>query len=272
VCVRVAAKVSGSIPEALTTGELRDRIFELANKAGVNIKHVFVLSAGKSQIANAYAAKSSIVMFTDYLLKRLTKREVDAITGHELTHLRLGHPKKLGLTLIAAILFPTLFRAAWRVASSFLMGSLAAITGRAEPVTAYWLRFDAWLIGWSQLDLVLVATGFAIFYLRARIFERAADAGSLQLAGDPEAMITGLLKLSRLNLMPIQWGKVAGSITTASNRSSRTISKKKRLHTPPNPTHSPMRRQPIITPFPKAPTTSSTRWFTRAAPPTISGS
>jgi len=214
LCVRGAAAVSGSAPEALTTGELRDRIFQLAAKAGVKIKHVFVLSAGKSQVANAFAAKSSIVIFTDYLLQRMSKREVDAITGHELTHLRLGHPRKLGLTLLVAILSPTLFRGCWSMASSFVVGGLSAIAGPDKYDVVHQLKFAEWLQQRPQLDLVLVAAGFAIFYQRARIFERAADQGSVQLVGDPEAMITGLLKLSRLNLMPIQWGKVTGSILT----------------------------------------------------------
>jgi Zn-dependent protease with chaperone function len=214
LCLRGAAAISGSAPEALTTGELRDRIFQLAAKAGVKIKQVFVLSAGKSQVANAFAAKSSIVIFTDYLLKRMSKREVDAITGHELTHLRLGHPRKLGFTLLAAVLAPTLFRACWSMASTFLIGSLSAIAGPDKSDVVHQLKFADWLEQLPQLDLVLVAIGFAIFYLRARLFERAADAGSVQLVGDPEAMISGLLKISRLNLMPIQWGKITGSILT----------------------------------------------------------
>jgi Zn-dependent protease with chaperone function len=214
ICVRGAVKMSGSAPEALTTGELRDRIFELAKKAGVEIKHLFVLSAGKSQIANAFAAKSGIVMFTDYLLQRMTKREVDAIAGHELTHLRLGHPKKLGLILVGAVLAPTLFRVSWSLASSLLTGVLSMYAVPSSSGVFTRLQFDEWLRQWPHLDLVLVVTGFAFFYMRARTFERAADAGSVQLVGDPEAMITGLLKLSRLNLMPIQWGKVTGSIMT----------------------------------------------------------
>jgi Zn-dependent protease with chaperone function len=57
-------------------------------------------------------------------------------------------------------------------------------------------------VGWSQLDLVLIVAGLGVFYLLARRFERVADEGSVQLSGDPEAMITALLKVSRLNPLP----------------------------------------------------------------------
>ena len=93
LCLRAKIKISGVAPEALTTGELRDRVFEMAKRATVQIKQVFVVSAGRMQIANAYATGAQTVMFTDYLLQRLNKREVDAIAGHELSHLRHGHPR-----------------------------------------------------------------------------------------------------------------------------------------------------------------------------------
>ena len=77
-----------------------------------------------------------------------------------------------------------------------------------------WYRWGPRLVGWSQLDLLLIVAGFGVFYLLSRHFERIADEGSVKLVGDPEAMITALLKVSRINLTPIQWGKVTGTILT----------------------------------------------------------
>ncbi len=214
VCLRVKIKVSGAGPEALTTGELRDRVFEMAKLASVKIKQVFVLSSGRMQVANAYATGAQTVMFTDYLLQRLTKHEVDAIAGHELTHLRHRHPKKLGLTLIGVILFPSIFRGTWTIFTVWISELLTTISGGDRDVLMQWYRWSPKLVAWSQLDLVLILAGFGVFYLLARRFERIADEGSVQLSGDPEAMITALLKVSRLNLTPIQWGKVTGSLLT----------------------------------------------------------
>ncbi len=214
VCLRAKIKVSGVAPQALTTGELRDRVFELAKRAAVKIKQVFVLSAGRMQVANAYATGAQTVMFTDYLLQRLTKREVDAIAGHELTHLRHRHPKKLGLMIIGVILFPSIFRGAWGLFMGLVSEVITAVSGGDRDVLMQWYRWGPRLGAWSQLDLLLLVAGFGAFYLLSRHFERIADEGSVKLVGDAEAMMTALLKVSRLNLTPIQWGKVTGSLLT----------------------------------------------------------
>jgi hypothetical protein len=65
-----------------------------------------------------------------------------------------------------------------------------------------------------ELDLLFYLIGLTLFYLQSRILENSADAGAVRLTGDPEAMITALLKLGRLNLMPIQWGRASGSLLT----------------------------------------------------------
>ncbi len=214
LCLRAKIRVSRVAPEALTTGELRDRVFELAKRAGVNIKQVFVVGAGRAQLANAYATGTQTVMFTDYLLQRLTKREVDAIAGHELSHLRHKHPTKLGMTLIAVILFPSIFRGTWTLFTGWFGELLTAVSGGNRAALIEWYRWSSKLVAWPQLDLLLMVAGFGLFYLLSRRFERVADEGSVLLAGDPEAMMTALLKVSRLNLTPIQWGKVTGSILT----------------------------------------------------------
>ena len=56
--VYLKLRVMKSYPQPLETGELRDRIFALAGRLGVKVRRVFVLPAGKGQVANAYAAKA----------------------------------------------------------------------------------------------------------------------------------------------------------------------------------------------------------------------
>jgi hypothetical protein len=65
-----------------------------------------------------------------------------------------------------------------------------------------------------ELDLIFFLFGLSLFYLQSRYMENTADAGAVRLTGDPEAVITGLLKLGRLNLLPVQWGPVTGSLLT----------------------------------------------------------
>ncbi|HKR96786.1 MAG TPA: M48 family metalloprotease, partial [Candidatus Angelobacter sp.] len=206
----VQMKVNKSYPHALTTGELRDRVFALANKARVKITQILVLPTGKGQIANAYATGNQVVMFTDYLLQHLSKREVDAVAAHEIAHLELGHVKKRALALCAALMLPGLLG----IYLQPFFFSLSQISSMPPGVLGHVYSGMAWFWHWSQRDFFLILTALMLFYLLSRRFEFAADERAVSLNGDAEAQITGLLKLSRLNLMPIQWGKATGTWLT----------------------------------------------------------
>lgn len=205
----VQMRVSNSYPHALTTGELRDRVFALANKARVKVTQIFVLPTGKGQIANAYATGNRVVMFTDYLLQHLSKREVEAVAAHEIAHLELGHVKKRALALYAALVFPGLLGMCLEI-----FFNPTRISNVPAGVAAHLYSAATWFWHWSQRDFVLILTALMLFYLLSRRFEFAADERAVALNGDAEAQISGLLKLSRLNLMPIQWGKATGTWLT----------------------------------------------------------
>jgi Zn-dependent protease with chaperone function len=205
-----------TLPQPLTTGELRDRIFSLAQRLGVEVKQIFILPSGKGQVANAFAARNGIVMFTDYLLEHLNKREVDGVAAHELAHLSYKHPAKIGFGLLAAIFLPNYFP--WL--SRTIMGLLAVALGfvsdaslRSSLTLHIWRGVNQFNI-WPERDLVLLIVGFAGFYLLSRHFENVADATAVRLTGDAEAQITGILKITRLGLMPIRWGKATEAWVT----------------------------------------------------------
>ena len=203
-------RVGKSYPHALTRGELRDRVFTLASKAGVSISQIFVLPTGKSQVANAYASGNRVVMFTDYLLQHLTKREVEGVAAHEIAHIQLGHVGKRALTFYAALILPGLL-------SGFIQGFIHSNSrGRTSAVGAIGHAYAAatWFWQWSQRDFILMLLALLVFYCVSRRFEYAADERGAELTGDAESQISGLLKLSRLNLMPIQWGKGTGTWLT----------------------------------------------------------
>lgn len=203
ICHNIRLRLTRAYPFALTTGELRDRVFDLAKKAGVEVRQIFVLPTGKGQVANAYASGAQIVMFTDYLLEHLTKREVDGVAAHELSHLRYKHVPKRVAAFYCALVLPALL-------AGFFQGFFASSLHLLRLQTPAMLRLHSagmWFWNWSQRDFILVLLGLAGFYLLSRRFEHEADAGAVLLTCDPEAQITGLLKLSRLNLMPIHWGR-----------------------------------------------------------------
>jgi len=195
-------RVSKSYPYSLTRGELRDRVFALAAKAGMSITQIFVLPTGKSQMANAFASGNRVVMFTDYLLQHLTRREVEGVAAHEIAHIQLGHVRKRALMFYGAFLLPPLIGSL--VEDSIRpYASLTSVAGLAGHLYGA----IVWFWQWSQRDFVLILIGLSLFYLLSRRFEHEADERGAELTGDAEAQISGLLKLSRLNLMPIHWSK-----------------------------------------------------------------
>ena len=171
---------------ALTTGELRDRAFALAQIAGTKLNQLYVLPTERMRMANAFAHRAQNIYLTDYLVKNLTKREVDAILAHELAHLQKKHlSRRMTMTFVV------------------VLGITFAVVS-----TAYWLP-RGFPIGPIILGILLLA-----LYFRSRRNEFAADAGALKLTGDGEALITGLAKLTTLNTMPIHWSKFDEKLLT----------------------------------------------------------
>jgi len=181
VAARRLVKALDLAPHALTVGELRDRVFSLAQQAGVKLRQLYILPAGKGRMPNAFARHGNDILLTDYLLEHLSKREVDAVVAHELAHLKRRHPT----TLLVAFLLVT--------------GGAAALYSLAHRAVV--------LAGWVPVLPLLVLLVMLAHYFFRRRYERAADAGAVKLTGDPEAMTSALVKLSRLNLLPIHWGK-----------------------------------------------------------------
>lgn len=212
----VKFRITKELPQPLTTGELRDRIFAMAGRQGVSVQQIFILPAGKGQIANAYAAGNRIVMFTDYLLEHLNKREVDGIAAHELAHLRHKHPGSRVLAFMAVIFLPLYFTWLTRTVTGLAASPVEFLTTSAvgtKLVSAWWKALSIFE-QWSQRDFFLLMVGLTGFYFFSRHCENVADAAAVRLTGDAEAQITGLLKVSRLNLIPIRWGKMSESWLT----------------------------------------------------------
>jgi Zn-dependent protease with chaperone function len=178
IAMQALLKHTGMQPQALSIGDLRDRAFSLADRLGVKLQQVYLIPSGKGQMANAFARTGNTIAFTDYLLKRMSRREVDFVLAHELTHLRLKHPIKLSQVHLIS----------WMVAVTFLITFSELF--RNDIAARYVVVF-----------MILSIVPF--FW--SRRFEYSADAGAVALTGDPGAAISALFKLSELNMMPTQW-------------------------------------------------------------------
>lgn len=182
---RLVMQANDLVVQALTVGELRDRIFALAQPAGVHLKQVYVLPSVHQGAVNAFAVRGGNVMLTDNLLRHLTKRELDAVMAHELAHLQYKHPQTL--------------QAIWVVAVLAAIGS--------HSVLSLWLPGSVIVPAAMLLSLI-------VYYFFSRRFEYQADRQATLLTNDPAAMITGLVKLAQIGQIPMEWGKREGLLMT----------------------------------------------------------
>ncbi len=182
---RLAASVGMEL-HAVTSGELRDRAFAIAQNAKAKLNQLYVLPAERMRMANAFAHVASNIYLTDYLLKNLSKHEVDAVIGHEVAHLQKKHIRTRLLVVF---------------------GVIAALT-----VATAWT--ERWIPAAIPTGPVIFGFVLLLMFFVSRRNEFDADAGAVKLTGDAEAMITSLARISRLNTMPIHWGKLDEKILT----------------------------------------------------------
>ena len=182
-------RLLGSRLHALTSGDLRNRIFDLAQVAGVKLRQVYVLPETSAQLSNAFARSDNSVMITNSVLKNLSRREVDGIMAHEIGHLQAQHLKQKATTTVAVII------------AANVVGIL--IVKFANLQNASPLVFAA-AVGVANL----------VVFFGSRRNEREADAIGVSLTRDPEAFISGLARLARLNLVPLHSGGWGQSLDT----------------------------------------------------------
>lgn len=176
---RALLKLTGMRPHALTTGPLRDRAFEMAQRLGVKLQQVYLIPSGKGQMANAFASSKQHISFTDVLLQRMSAREIDFVMGHELTHLKHKHPSKLAMI---------------RLGGLFLGVVLSSFLAFVPAINSHLVRY-----------FIIFGCMTSLPYFVSRRFEYSADAGAVAVTGDPRAAISALFKLAELNMMPTQW-------------------------------------------------------------------
>jgi heat shock protein HtpX len=153
-----------------------------------------------SDALNAFATgmneKQYSITVTSGLLQRLNDAEIEAVLGHELTHIRNGDVRLLVIAVVIAgvisffaeLVFRLLFQGGLSMRSrrSDRGGGSAA----AAIVIAVVLIVVAWLLS--------IVIRFAL----SRQREFLADAGSVELTKNPDAMIVALRKIEGRGELP----------------------------------------------------------------------
>lgn len=180
--------------EPLPEGELRNRLLDLALRAGFKATTIQVMDGSKrSGHSNAFFTGFGrfrrIVLF-DTLMEQLSEQEIEAVLAHEIGHYKLGHVPKM-LALFAGLGLAAFAGLAWLLETPAFVEAFgfshAAGVGPAFVLFALLAGpFGFWLI--------------PLLNLLARKHEYAADRFARRHAGGAEPMIMALRRLSRKNL------------------------------------------------------------------------
>ena len=164
----------------LTAGELKERVSALAARAGCPQVRVYISFSTRSQVANAFALPGRTIFLTAPLIRLLSKREVEAVAAHELSHVR--HSNRGGWTALCIAML--LCETPVREIVYLLPGGLAAA-------------------------MILPIAMFFAALRGSRKREFAADASAAALTGDPRAMISTLARIARNNDHPLAMNALA---------------------------------------------------------------
>jgi heat shock protein HtpX len=203
VWILIAYKFHQSMIDAITGGQevtrqenprLYNLLENLCISRGITMPKLKVM---ESDALNAFATglneKQYSVTVTTGLLARLDDPEVEAVLGHELTHIRNGDVRLLIIAVIIAgvisffaeLVFRALFQGGFNWRGSRRGGD--SDRGKGGAMAAILIALAVIAIAW----LLSIVIRFAL----SRQREYLADAGSVELTKNPDAMISALRKI-----------------------------------------------------------------------------
>jgi Zn-dependent protease with chaperone function len=169
-------KTAGASLLLLKSGALKERISYMAARVGRPQIKAYISFSARSQAAAAFTLPGKNIYLTASLVRSLSKREVDAVAAHELSHTGIPGRGQWMALAFAMLLF------------EFPLRELL-FTG---------------IMGWC-VAMLIPLTIFFVSLRKTRRSEFAADAGAVALCGDPRAMISSLARISRNNKSPLEW-------------------------------------------------------------------
>ena len=173
----------------LEEGELRDGLFELAERAGFQLSNVYMIDGSKrSTKANAYFTgfgKRKRIVLYDTLLDELSTTEIVAVLAHEIAHYRRHHVLiGMGIGIVKNGLMLGLM--------SLFLGSVAIPQALGSPVAEP--SFLLGIVGFGLLYTPVTELLSVAESALSRRHEYQADAFAAQL-GLAEPLTAGLKKI-----------------------------------------------------------------------------
>jgi heat shock protein HtpX len=170
-------------PEGAHERWLVDTVRRLADKAGIGMPDVAVYEGEPNAFATGAFKNSALVAVSSGLLESMSREELEAVLGHEISHVANGD--MVTLTLIQGVVNTFVVFLARVV--GFLVDRVVFRTERGIG-PGYFITVIV-----CQIVFSILASMIVMYFSRRREFR--ADAGSAQLLGSPRPMIGALMRL-----------------------------------------------------------------------------
>jgi heat shock protein HtpX len=179
-----AQVIDGS--EGTTQYWLVQTVHKLADAAGIGRPEVAIYEGPANAFATGAFRDSALVAVSSGLVDAMSKDEVEAVLGHEVTHISNGD--MVTLTLIQGVLNTFVFFLSRVV--GFIVDKAVFRTERGVGPGFYITMIV------SQIVFGILASAIVAWFSRQREFR--ADRGSAKLLGSPQPMIAALTRLGGL--------------------------------------------------------------------------
>ncbi|MBN2060484.1 MAG: M48 family metallopeptidase [Deltaproteobacteria bacterium] len=177
----------------LDNQDLSERIRDLAEKEGLDIKGIFTMDAARRTLhTNAYFSglgKTKRIVLYDTLLESHDDDEVLSVLAHEIGHLKKGHIKKQ-LLIMGVMTLLLFFVASEMIHWGYLYESFGF---DSRP---FYAGLFIIMIIWEPVGFFLSPIGMAI----SRRFEKEADHYVYKVMGDTSHIVRALKRMARDNL------------------------------------------------------------------------
>lgn len=172
--------------------ELWEVLSAFLSKAGLKNTYLYIWPTKKNKTANALVSGfgKKNIFISDYLIENADEKEIEAIVGHEIGHIKKHHILiRMLVTLVPIPVFSLI---------GSLMDSYEKNNHTEIPV----------IPGLIVFMVIFIIYYGVVFHYITRTQERQADDYVLKLGVDPNVYISSLIKLSKLNHMNMKMNKL----------------------------------------------------------------
>lgn len=169
---------------------LVETVADLARRANVKMPEVAIYPGSTNAFATGAFRNHALVAVSTEIMGQMTREELRAVLGHEMSHVANGD--MVTLTLVQGVLN------AFVIFFSRAIATILANAGNGDGERRRSSNSGVYFLTVMVLDLVLGILASLVVFAFSRHREYAADAGSARLLGTPSPMIAALRRLGNL--------------------------------------------------------------------------